>query len=148
MRRNTMQYIHVLLQIHCTTSILIDFNFQKCTQKFTWSGSRNSNLLRTPTPSLVRLECYTGRKNLELELEVIGLIPPTETGKIEKWNFDHWEMRVHHFAPLKLIEWLLTSIHKKTAFVHLSVWLIGQGGWKLCLRPGFYSWQFAAQEEK
>ena len=95
---------------------------------------------------------------MELELEVIGLILPTETGKndtlgfggrnIEKWNFDHWEMRVHHFAPLKLIEWLLTSIHKKTAFVHLSVWLIGQGGWKLCLRPGFYSWQFAAQEEK
>ena len=36
----------------------------------------------------------------------------------------------------------------KIAFFHLSVWLIGQGGWQLCSRPGFESWQYAAQTEK
>ena len=44
------------------------------------------------------------------------------------------------------MEWF--QIHVKIAFVHLSVWLIGQGGWKLRHRPGFDSWQFAVQAEK
>ena len=44
--------VHNILQIDCTRSILIDFNFQKCTWKFTWSGSQNSDLLGTPTPRL------------------------------------------------------------------------------------------------
>ena len=33
------------------------------------------------------------------------------------------------------------------AFFHLSVWLIGQGDWKLHDSPWFNSWQFAAQAE-
>ena len=43
-------------------------------------------------------------------------------------------------------EWF--HIHIKLVFFHLSVWLIGQDGWKFCSRPGFDSWQFAAQIEK
>ena len=39
-------------------------------------------------------------------------------------------------------------IHIKTAFFPLSVWLIGQGGWKLRSGPRFNSWQFADQAEK
>ena len=40
-------------------------------------------------------------------------------------------------------EWF--HIHTKIAFFHLSVWLIGQGGWtgKFCLRSGFDSWHTA-----
>ena len=44
------------------------------------------------------------------------------------------------------MEWL--HIHLKTAFLHLSVWLIGQGGWKLRCRPGLDSLQFTGQAEK
>ena len=45
-------------------------------------------------------------------------------------------------SPFCRTEWF--HIHVKIAFVHPSVWLIGQGGWKL---PWFDSWQFAAQAE-
>ena len=48
-------------------------------------------------------------------------------------------------SPFCRTEWF--HIHVKTAFIHLSVWLIGQGGWKLRRRPGFDSWQFTAQAE-
>ena len=47
-------------------------------------------------------------------------------------------MKVHHSAD---------KINAKIAFLHLSVWLIGQGGCKLCHRPWLDSWQFAAQVE-
>ena len=39
------------------------------------------------------------------------------------------------------------TVHKKIAFSHLSVWLIGQGDWKSRRRPGFDSWQSVAQAE-
>ena len=39
-------------------------------------------------------------------------------------------------------------LHVKIVFIHLSVWLIGQGDWKFHSRPGFDSWQFVAQAEK
>ena len=35
----------------------------------------------------------------------------------------------------------------KIGFFHLSVWLIGKGGWQSRRRPGFDSWQFATQAE-
>ena len=38
-------------------------------------------------------------------------------------------------------------MHAKIALFHLSVWLIGQGGWKFCSGPGFDSLHFAAQAE-
>ena len=46
-------------------------------------------------------------------------------------------------SPFCRTEWF--HVHVKIAFFHLSVWLIGQGGWKFRRRPGFDSWQFAAQ---
>ena len=49
-------------------------------------------------------------------------------------------------SPFCRTEWF--HIHPKIAFSHLRVWLIGQGGRKLGRRPGFDSWQFAAQAEK
>ena len=49
-------------------------------------------------------------------------------------------------SPFCRTKWF--HIYVKIAFFHLSVWLIGQGGWKFCSRPWFYSWQFAAQAEK
>ena len=42
---------------------------------------------------------------------------------------------------------LENEIYKDSIF-HLSVWLIGQGGWKFCRRAGFDSWQYASQAEK
>ena len=51
-------------------------------------------------------------------------------------------MRVHHSAERN------GFIHKKMAFFHPSVWLAGQGGWKLCRRRCFNFWQFVAQAEK
>ena len=39
------------------------------------------------------------------------------------------------------------QIHVKTAFIHLSVWLIGESGKKLRCRPRFNSWQFESQAE-
>ena len=65
--------------------------------------------------------------------------------------FGFWEKKYREmeFQPLEnesspfcRTEWF--HIHVKTAFVHLSVWLIGQGGWKLRRRPRFDSWQFLA----
>ena len=41
-------------------------------------------------------------------------------------------------SPFCRTEWF--HIHVKMAFFHLSVWLIGQGGWKFHSRPGFDSW--------
>ena len=43
-------------------------------------------------------------------------------------------------SPFCRTEWF--HLHVKIAFFHLSVWLIGQGGWKSHCRPGFNSWQF------
>ena len=37
------------------------------------------------------------------------------------------------------------NVHVKIAFVHLSVWLIGQGGRKFSSRLWLDSWQFTAQ---
>ena len=37
-------------------------------------------------------------------------------------------------SPFCRTEWF--HIHVKTAVIHLSVWLIGQGGWKLRVDPG------------
>ena len=66
---------------------------------------------------------------------------------IWKWNFDHWEMRVHHSA--EQTGFMHNDIvHVRIAFFLLSVWLIGQGGWKLHCRPGFDSWQFTVQAGK
>ena len=48
-------------------------------------------------------------------------------------------------SPFCRTEWF--HIHTKMAFCHLSVWLIGQGGWKSRRRPGLDFWQFAAQTE-
>ena len=42
----------------------------------------------------------------------------------------------------------MISYTYEKAFFHLSVWLIGQGGWKFSSRPVLDSWQFAAQAEK
>ena len=49
-------------------------------------------------------------------------------------------------SPFSRTEWF--HIHVKIAFFHLSVWLIGQGGWKFCSRPWFDSWQFASDVEQ
>ena len=42
----------------------------------------------------------------------------------------------------------MISYTYEKAFFHLSVWLIGQGGWKFSSRPVLASRQFAAQAEK
>ena len=61
------------------------------------------------------------------------------------WHFGFWkkkyQMRVHHSAEQN-------GFNVKMAFFHLSVWLIGQGGWKICSRPWFDSWHFAVQADK
>ena len=53
----------------------------------------------------------------------------------------YWEMEFrplgNESSPFCRTEWF--HIHLKIAFSHLSVWLIGQGGWKLRRRPGFDS---------
>ena len=73
------------------------------------------------------------------------------------WNkinqhFGFWEKKFleMEFQPLEnesspfcRTEWF--HIHVKTAFVHLSVWLIGQGGRKFHRRRWLDSWQFTAQ---
>ena len=48
-------------------------------------------------------------------------------------------------SPFCRTEWF--HIHVKIAYFHLSVWLIGKGGWKLRSRPGFDPWQLEAQAE-
>ena len=55
-------------------------------------------------------------------------------------------MRVHHSTERN--GFTLSYVNEKIAFSHLSVRLIGQGDWKSHSRPGFDSWQFAAQAEK
>ena len=50
-----------------------------------------------------------------------------------KWNFNHWEIRVHHSAEQNSFIYIQLA---KIAFFLLSVWLVGQSGWKLCSRPG------------
>ena len=66
---------------------------------------------------------------------------------IRKWKFDHWRRPVENeSSPFCRTKWF--HIHVKMAIFHLSVWLIGRGGSKLCSRPGFYSWQCAAQAGK
>ena len=71
------------------------------------------------------------------------------------WHFAVWGKKYREIkfwplgnesSPFCRTEWF--HIHAKTAFIHLSVWLIGQGGWKLHSRPRFYSWQFETQAEK
>ena len=49
-------------------------------------------------------------------------------------------------SPFCRTEWF--HIHVKMAFFHLSVWLIGQGGWKFSHSHWFDSLQFEAQTEK
>ena len=49
-------------------------------------------------------------------------------------------------SPFCRTEWFY--IHVKIAFFHLSTWLVGQGGWKLCSRSRFDSWKFISQAEK
>ena len=74
---------------------------------------------------------------------------------INSINHEVWEKKYREIefrplgnesSPLCRTEWF--HIHVKTAFTHLSVWLIGQGGWKLRHRPRFDSWQFETQAEK
>ena len=48
-------------------------------------------------------------------------------------------------SPFCRTEWF--HVHVEIDVFHLSVWLIGQGDWKFRHRPGFDSWQFAAQAE-
>ena len=74
--------------------------------------------------------------------------------EIEIFNFRFWEKKYREIefrplgnekSPFCRTEWVY--LHEKTAFSHLSVWLIGQGDWKSRRRPGFDSWQSAAQAE-
>ena len=69
--------------------------------------------------------------------------------------FGFWEKkdREREFRPLGnesspfcRTEWFHRYV--KIACFHLSVWLIGNGGWKIRRRPGFDSWQFVPQAEK
>ena len=71
------------------------------------------------------------------------------------WHFGFWEKKYgemeiwplgNESSPFCRTEWV--HRHVKIAFFHLSVWLIGQGGWKSCCRPEFHSWQIAVQAEK
>ena len=89
MRRNRSMSVHIVPQIHCTRLILIDFNFQKCTRKFTWSGSRRSYLLGTQP--LSALEVFQSLL-LILATNLPGLDP----------NFQRWE-------PRKLIKIFLSA---------------------------------------
>ena len=66
------------------------------------------------------------------------------------WEKKYWEIELqplgNESSPFCRTEW--SHIHVKMAFFYLSVWLIGQGGWKSCCRPRFHSWQFTAQAQK
>ena len=83
----------------------------------------------------------------------------------QRWTLVYWNRINQHFAfwekiysemefqplgneslPFCRTKWFQNYI--KIAFFHLSVWLIGQGGWKFCHRPGLGFWQFAVQAEK
>ena len=59
------------------------------------------------------------------------------------WEKKCWKMEFqplgHESSPFCRTKWFHIGI--KIAFFHLSVCLIGQGGWKFCCRPWFYSWQ-------
>ena len=67
----------------------------------------------------------------------------TGPSTFKKWNFDHWEMKVHHSAK-QWTEWFLSPEFLSKFWLRL----IDQGGWKFHSRLGFYSWQIAAQAEK
>ena len=77
---------------------------------------------------------YWNRKNLHFE------VWEKKYRKMESWPLGN------ESSPFCRTEWFHINI--KTEFIHLSVWLIGQGGWKLHHRPRFYSWQFETQAEK
>ena len=71
------------------------------------------------------------------------------------WHFGFWEEKYREIefrplgnesSPFCRTAWF--HIHIKMAFLHMSVWLTGQSGCKLCRRPEFDSWHFAAQAEK
>ena len=68
----------------------------------------------------------------------------------EVWEKIYWELEFgplgNESSPFCRTEWFYENV--KTAFVHLSVWLIGQGGWKFRSKPRFDSWQFTVQAEK
>ena len=48
----------------------------------------------------------------------------------------------------KITAWPVCFVGYNKLQDNFSLWLIGQGGWKLPHRPGFNSWQFPAQAEK
>ena len=48
-------------------------------------------------------------------------------------------------TPFSRTKWFY--IHVKTVIFHLSVWIIGQSGWKFCSRCCFDSRQFEGQAE-
>ena len=93
-------------------------------------GRRFSSIVGFRSPNFAQRNTlvYWNRKNRHFEV----------------WEKKYWEMEFlplgNESSPFCRTEWFY--IHVKTAFFHLStsIWLIGQGGWKLRSRPRFDCW--------
>ena len=135
---------------------LIEFCFVGSRAQVAFSSEPSRNLLCATILDIISTSCAyvlsatccarpraPRCRSLKLCTDVNISILKQNKSTLWRRNIRKWKFRLFKNARSPFCRTEQFHIHAKIAFFHLSVWLIGQGGWKLCRRPQFDSWQFA-----